>query len=219
MKNFLLHTLTIGSLILFVGCTTKVKEYPHPDADLKKKIEKNSINNYKGNVSSKKIIPYQQKVSLLVGSRSNDSKVIISAGKVLRIYIASYKLNTTLIASHDIYTYVEKPGFVVGENLPERSTNGITTPLSKLPYKINAGELNIITSEEEMSNEDVKNFNNNMYQKRYGYETRKLFSGYKKKVMKQNKSITKKVEIIKKIEDKRDASILDYIKNKKKENR
>lgn len=182
------------------GCSSKNTVFPDPDADIKAEIEKNKLSGIgSNNFSVKKVMPYQQKVSLMVGSRSNDSKVIVNSGKVLKILINSYKRkDTTLISSHDIYTYVEKPGFIVGENVPQRATDSVTTPLSNLPFKINAHELNVDTKETELSNEQVKNFTNNLYQKKYGYGGKN----------------TKKIS---KIEKQRDETLMNYIKQKKGE--
>lgn len=193
--KYYIASVAIG-IFLLSGCSAKNTVFPDPDADIKAAIEKNKFSSGTNSYDTKKIMPYQQKVSLMVGSRANDSKVVVNAGKVLKVFIASYKQKGTLIAGHDIYTYVEKPGFVVGENIPSRSTDSITTPLSKLPFDINRRELNINTSEEEMSNKDVKNYMNNLYKKRYGY---------------QNKNMKK----VTKIEKERDAALMNYIKEKK----
>jgi len=189
-------TILSGSLVLLLlsGCSSGTTVRPEPDADIKREIEKNKFSSTKS-FRSEKVMPYQQNVSLMVGSRSNDSKVVINTGKVLKIFISPYKMKGTLIAGHDIYTYVEKPGFIVGENIPSRSTDSVTTPISNLPFTINARELNIDTSETEISNQEVKNFNNNLYQKQYGYKSENM------------KKVTE-------IEKQRDSALMNYIKTK-----
>lgn len=193
MKKYTISLVCLGLLVS--GCSSKLEKRPDPDADIKREIEKNKFGSY-GSTQTKKVMPYQQDVSMMVGSRSNDSKVVVNAGKVLKVFIAPYKMNGTLIAGHDVYTYVEKPGFLVGESVPSRATDSVTTPLSKLPFRVNKRELNIKTNENEMSNRDVQNFNNNVQQKRYGY------SG-------------KNMERISEIETQRDAALLNYLKQKK----
>jgi len=180
------------------GCSSKNTVYPHPDADIKEKIEKNNYYDNSNAVQVQKVMPYQNKVTLETGSRANDSKVIINAGKVLKVYIAAYKIGGTLIAGHDIYTYVEKPGFIVGQTTPARATDSVITPSSKLPFKINKRELNIEADERELSNSDVKNFENNLHKEVYG------FTDKESKKMPQ-------------MEEERDKKLLDYVKELKKQ--
>jgi len=189
---------TVLSVVCFSGCSSKNTVFPDPDADIKKEIENNSITSGSSRITYKKVMPYQQKVSLLVESRSNEAKVVIDAGKVLKILVNSYKRNGTLIASHDIYTYVKKPGFIVGQNVPQRATDGLITPLGKLPFDINKDSLNINAQKEELKTEDVKNFINNYHKEKYGFASKD----------------DEKIEQYKK---KRDTAILNYLKMKKAE--
>ena len=177
---------------LFQGCASKDTVYPDPDADIKKYIDNNNFQS--GNYQTKKVMPYQVKTGISVGTRSNDSKVVVNTGKVFKIYINSYKRGSTLISAHDIYTYVEKPGFIVGQNVPEAATDSVTTPIGKLPFRINGGELDVNTHKTEISNSAVKNFNNNIYEHKYGYTG------------KNSKKITK-------IEKERDNTILKYLES------
>lgn len=189
---------SIGIIIFSSGCSTVGEKYPNPDSDIKRIIEKNHFSEGIG-YSTKKIMPYQNKTSLMVESRSNEAKVIINAGKVLKILICPYKHKSTLIAGHDIYTYVEKPGFIVGASVPTRSTDGLLTSNGKLPFYVNHNELNINDQKQELSNKDVKSFINNLYKRNYGYKSK----NYKK---------------IDKLTEKKNQAIMDYIKAKKKDN-
>lgn len=194
MKYYYINIVVV-SIMLLQGCASKDTVFPDPDSDIKEYIEKNK--QYSGNgYRTKKVMPYQTTTSITVGSRANDSKVVVNTGKVFKIYINSYKRGSTLIGGHDIYTYVEKPGFIVGQNVPERSIAGVTTPIGNLPFRINGSQLNINTHETEMSDKDVKNFNNNIYNNKYGHAS-------------------KKTDLIKKVERTRDDAILNYINAKK----
>jgi len=192
--------IMFGSFFLN-GCSTKHPEYPNPDADIKRQIEKNRFSGV-DKFNTKQVLPYQQKVSLMVESRSNESKVVINAGKVLKVFIAPYKMRGTLIAGHDIYTYVQKPGFIVGNTIPPRSTDGLITSNGSLPFYVNKAKLNIDADRQEMSNIDVKHFDNNLY----------------KRIYKMKKAVTLKKEVQK--NEKRDLALKKYIeslKNNKEE--
>lgn len=196
-KKILCFVSLVFLSLYTTGCSGKNTVFPNPDADIKEQIEKNKYFDGSSGMQVKKVMPYQNKILIEAGSRSNESKVVVNAGKVLKIYIAAYKMGGTMIAGHDVYTYVEKPGFIVGQTTPARATDGVITPSSKLPFKINKEELNINADEKELSNSDVKNFENNLHKKKYGFHD---------KLSKKTSAIVKE----------RDRKLLDYI-NKLKE--
>lgn len=199
IKRFSVLTALILAGFSISGCSSKHPAYPNPDSDIKQQIEKNKFSASQ-KFEGQQVLPYQQRVSLMVESRSNESKVVVNAGKVLKIFIAPYKRRGTLIAGHDIYTYVEKPGFVVGNSVPPRSTDGLITPNGSLPFYVDRSKLNIDADRAEMTNREVKDFNNNLYKREYGF----------------NKTVPKKIEehIIK-----RDAALKKYLKSLKKDHK
>jgi hypothetical protein len=84
-------------------------------------------------------------------------------GKIQKIWIAPYKYKGTMFASRDIYTWVEKPDFIVGEPVPTNmNRTGMITPLDSLPFAFQSKEL--ATKKTPLTSEDVKHFVNNVYQ-------------------------------------------------------
>ena len=176
----LLGTLT---LLITTGCASK-----NPQnisfSDLTKETKSNNM--------TKKIEPYKLKVTPLVGSRTNDAKVVMDTGVVLKIYVAPYKVSTTLIAGHDMYTYVTKPGFIVGSDLPKSFNKGSISPAQKLPFVFDASN---IDATDEITNNEIKEYINKQHEIKSG-----------------------KKEVIKKVETKNlknDSTILNYINSKK----
>lgn len=57
--------------------------------------------------------PYQFKYKPIVGSRQDDSQVLMDQGVVLKAWVNSYKNQYgSLVASHDIYVRVKEPDFI-----------------------------------------------------------------------------------------------------------
>ena len=105
---------------------------------------------------------YQFKIKPIVGSRQDDAKVVVNMGKVLKIWVAPYKVKGTMIASHDIYSWVVKPDFIVGESIPNpRNRDGVITPLNNVPFAFKPKEIeNAVLP---LKDEQVKDYVNDVY--------------------------------------------------------
>lgn len=159
-------TLVLGAvaLVLLTGCVGK-ESIPNPDRDLEEKINENKFG--QAEVHKEVVAPYQLKITPIVGSRANDAKVVVDTGKVLKIWVAPYKQGLTLNASHDVYTFVKAPEFVLGEVVPRRKKSpSLLTPSSRLPFMISDDQLNIDTTEKELTDGEVKEYVNNLYEAR-----------------------------------------------------
>ena len=110
-----------------------------------------------------KLKPYQFKLTPIVGTRHDESKVIVDMGKIQKIWIKQYKVGSTLIPSHDIFTWVVKPDYVVGESVPTHKNNsGLLSPMNRLPFALNAKEIS--SKEKRLTNSTVKKYVNSLYQ-------------------------------------------------------
>ena len=108
--------------------------------------------------------PYQLKIKPIVGSRQDDSKVVIDAGKVLKVWIAPYKSGMTVIAAHDLYSMVQKPQFIIGEMVPTNSKKGgIVTVSDDFPFAFRDEELDRVPKQRKFSNPSMKKYYNNVY--------------------------------------------------------
>lgn len=105
--------------------------------------------------------PYQMKIKPIVGSRQDDAKVVVDMGKVLKVWISPYKSSGTMIASHDLYTWVEKPRFIPGESIDYiKKADGMMSSAKRLPFVFNEHEL---AKEGDLTSEDVKDYVNSVY--------------------------------------------------------
>ena len=146
--------VTLISLLLFSGCKVK-KPGNYSKLDNALGILKSSKTDYT------KTKPYYLRFKPIVGSRQNDSKVVVDMGKVLKIWVAPYKVKGTMVASHDIYTWVQKPGFIVGESIPKKGRHtGLTNASGNLPFIFNEGD---IDTSNGMTNKALKKYVNNVY--------------------------------------------------------
>ena len=164
-KIIAVSVIGIGSMILLSGCSGK-ETIPNPDADIEKKI--NSKRSKRGsNISHQYVVPYQMKLNPIVGSRSNDAKVVVDMGKVLKVWVAPYKQGLTLNSSHDVYTFVAAPQFVLGETVPHRQKGGsLFSPSNKLPFLITDKQLNVNSEEKEIRDEEIQKYVNGVYKAR-----------------------------------------------------
>ncbi|CAA6816267.1 MAG: Unknown protein [uncultured Campylobacterales bacterium] len=107
------------------------------------------------------LTPYQMKIKPIVGSRQDDSKVVVDMGKVLKIWVAPYKSGATMISSHDLYTWVQKPGFIPGESIDTvKKADGMMAASKRLPFVFNENE---VAKEGDLNSKEVKDYVNSVY--------------------------------------------------------
>lgn len=113
-----IYPITLISILLFAGCAKK--EFVVIDSDKKKEA-------------------YQ----IDVGTRSNDARAVIKTGKILKIFIRSYvSSQNILIGAHDVYFYVENPGFKAGISEPINGyRSGVVKENDKLPIYLSPNEI------------------------------------------------------------------------------
>jgi len=143
--------------LLFFGCAEKQRDIKI--TEIIPKTQKKHIHTL--------LVPYQTKVTPVVSSYQNDSKVIVDEGVVLKVWIAPYKIKTTLIAGHDIYTWAKKPSFIVGEEMPKYNSkkNDLFAADNKTPFVFRGG---YIDNSKPISNKQVKKYVNNIYKFKAG---------------------------------------------------
>lgn len=146
MRKVLIATSAILALSLFSGCSTK-------------QVAKHEI------IHIKKEKPYQFTYTPIIGTQNPDERVIVNMGTVMRVWINSYKdRNGDLVASHDTYTWMKKPDFIVGNELPTRN-RGLLTPDGRMPTMLSSSE---VDRSNFSSNENIKQYVNGVYQKSSG---------------------------------------------------
>lgn len=122
----------------------------------------NGDKSVENNTPQTQLNPYQFKFKPIVGSRQDDAKVVVNMGKVQKIWVAPYKTGATMIASHDVYTWVEKPDFVVGEAVPDtRAREGVITPMDTVPFAFKSREFE--KNSKPMNDMEVRKYVNNVY--------------------------------------------------------
>lgn len=105
---------------------------------------------------------YQFGFKPIVGSRQDDSKVVVDMGKIQKIWVAPYKTKGTMVSAHDIYIWVQKPDFIVGEPLPSpKERSGVITPMDNVPFVFRKKEMD--DRPDKMTNESVRQYVNSVY--------------------------------------------------------
>ncbi len=115
-------------------------------------------------VAKKKIIhtkAYQLKITPIIGSRQDDSKVIMDMGKIMKIWVASYKNNKTFVSSHDNFVVAVAPDFVIGETVPQKNWKSMKTPTNNIPFIFRDADLD---SSDELESAEIVKYNNIVYQ-------------------------------------------------------
>lgn len=124
-------------------------------------------------LSSRKDIltkPYELMITPVVGSRQDDTKVIMDMGKIMKIWIAPYKNKGTFVSSHDNYVVAKAPDFVVGEAVPQNNWRSMKTPTSKIPFIFRDADLD---NSENLDKEEIVKYNNNIYKQQNNVEVAK----------------------------------------------
>jgi len=158
MKNTAINIALITGIMLFSGCASK-----QPSCGIYNKIENfNKANTEKAIKARLDSKPYQLKIKPIVETRQNDAKVVVNMGKILKVWIAPYKIKGTLIAGHDIYTWVQKPDFIVGETISDpRDKKGLVTPIGSFPFIFRDSEIDAENG--KINNKTLRNYVNNVY--------------------------------------------------------
>ena len=141
---------------------------------------------------------YHFMVTPIVGSEQDDSKVIVDMGKILKVWIAPYVVGGTLIAAHSIYTWVQAPHFIAGESVGRGSPTdaSLLTPSGNYPVIYRPDEL--YYKKPTFSNKELKEYVNKKYE-----------------VSKHPAKYLKRID--KRIKNKYDKVILQYLKQQQKD--
>jgi len=193
-----LKLLTLTTALMLSGCATKNNNI---NTNIREIVPYEETQ-----AQSVKLEPYQIRIKPIVGSRQNDSKVIVDQGVVLKIWIAPYKVKNTLIASHDIYTWARKPQFIVGEDMPKYNSrmNGLFRADGKLPFIFGDSE---IQEYKPIEDKQIKKYVNTLYAIRSGKKVKV------KKTLDSEKVNNFKDNNLSKI----DTEILNFLNEHKKE--
>lgn len=171
INKFILINLFI--VILFSGCATKKIKTKVIEVENPRVSQMNATNN-----------PNQFRYKPVINTRQEDTKVMIDMGKFAKIWIKNYRNeNKTFVASHDIITMIEAPGFIAGEDIPnsKRRVNQNTYGGSGFSYRSSDIMHNSSIEEYELKTEEVKDYVNNY----------KVAEKYKKLPESKNKELKK----------------------------
>jgi len=105
--------------------------------------------------------PYQLNITPIIGSRQDDTKVVMDMGKIMKIWIAPYKNKGTFVSSHDNYVVAKAPDFVLGEEIPQRNWRSMKTPINKIPFQFRDADLD---EAKELGSKEIVEYNNVIYQ-------------------------------------------------------
>mgnify|MGYP006995602073 CR=1 FL=1 len=143
--NSIYISLSLGAVaVLIAGCSSSQP----------------MVDSMYGNRNTIMTKPYELKIKPIIGSRQEDSKVVMDMGKIMKIWIAPYKNQGTLISSHDNYVVAQAPDFVVGENIPQKNWRSMKTPTNPIPFLFRDSDMDV---KKKISEEDIVKFNNNVY--------------------------------------------------------
>lgn len=152
MKQSALNLLMLCLLFFLSGCSDKTACLTPVDTE---------DNNVEVNVTAGPIKPYRLKIRPVIGTRTDDAKIVRDFGVVQKVWITPYvDKNDNLVASHDIYVVVKSPHWVVGEALPvAKKQSGLINPAGKVPFAFRDTEFDEGT---ELSDENLKNYINDV---------------------------------------------------------
>jgi len=104
--------------------------------------------------------PYELKITPIVGTEQDDSKVVMDMGKVMKIWIAPYKNKDVFVSAHDNFVVAKKPEFVIGEKVPQKNWGSMHTPINRIPFVFRDADLDKAT---KLGKEEIVKYNNNIY--------------------------------------------------------
>jgi hypothetical protein len=153
--------LVVALVVVFSGCSSKNIKTRFESDSSKKVVQSSKNNNY-----------HKFRYKPIIGTRQDDTKVMVDMGKFAKIWVKSYRnKNRTFVASHDIITMIKAPGFIVGEDLPRSSKETIRRSNSGTTFAYRSSDINHNSSEfRKLTPSDVKEFSNN-YNKAKKYRT------------------------------------------------
>ena len=170
-KTSICILIALGLVFSFQGCSTK--EVPIIKEPSKRDIHTKS---------------YQLNITPIIGSRQNDTKVIMDMGKVMKVWIAPYKNKGTFVSSHDNYVVAKAPDFVLGETVPQKNWKSMKTPTNNIPFLFRDADLDRLDRDTPLNQEDIVNYNNNVYKqqnaKTISSERKEKLSIYDKEIKK-----------------------------------
>lgn len=167
-------------LLMFDGCATKaIKSRINADGDETRAI----FMNQKNKADSFRFQP-------VIGTRQEDTKVMIDMGKFAKIWIKNYRnKNQTFVASHDIVTMIKAPGFIAGEEIDFEKRDVVKKTYGGNTFSYRSSDIVSQTSADDtnLKDEQIKEFVNNYQEtKKYG----KLPDAKSEKLDKYNKAIS-----------------------------
>lgn len=204
MKINKIIPLVLSSIFILTGCAQKNLDVRN-DKMIQNIIKHQKQQEEKDAAELFATNPYQLTIKPIVGSEQDDARVIVDMGKILKIWVAPYVIGSTLIAAHDIYTWVQPPHFIAGESLPNpNQTTGLVTPDHNYPIIFRPEE--VWNRPATFSNEELKKYVNNVYKVAKNPEIAN------KKIQMVNKQTNKQIlNFIKK--DKQNETIKNFIKD------
>ena len=104
---------------------------------------------------------YKLNVVPIIGSRQDDTKVIMDMGKIMKVWISDYKNRKTFVSSHDNYVVAQDPDFVLGETIPQKNWRSVKTPTNSIPFIFRDADLDKTT---KLGREEIIKYNNNVYE-------------------------------------------------------
>jgi hypothetical protein len=169
--------LILLTIITFNGCATKKIKTRFIKANNNQLNNFNRTNNYN-----------HFRYKPVIGTKQEDTKVLIDMGQFAKIWVKNYRnKNKTFVASHDIITMIKEPGFIAGEDLPNRRST-IRKSYSGHNFSYRSNDLLFNSNKtSKLKTTQIKDYINN-------YSEAKKYKKLPTKKIKQNTKIDNKLK-------------------------
>lgn len=105
----------------------------------------------------------EMRISPIVGTRSEESRIVRDFGVIQKAWIAPYvNEDRDLISAHDIYVVISEPKWIPGQEIPKNSS-GMKTPIGGVPFMFKNEE--VYSSSDLSNDETIKKFVSEVYKK------------------------------------------------------
>lgn len=147
--------ITVSVLLLifiFNGCSSKKVKTRFVKMNNSQYQSFNSTNNYN-----------HFRYKPVIGTRQEDTKVMIDMGQFAKIWVKNYRnKNKTFVASHDIITMINEPGFIAGEEIPSSKRRTLKKTYGGNSFSYRSKDiLHNSSKNSSLETSQIKNFINN----------------------------------------------------------
>jgi len=195
-----LLTISLGAVFLLSGCSQVM---------VKTKFDSNRhhVQHYTQSDN-----PTEFRYKPVIGTHQPDTKTMIDMGEWAKIWIKNYRnKNQTFVASHSVITMVRAPGFIAGEDVPNRRNQTVSKTYGGRAFTYRSSDLMYEDSSkgnENISNKEIKDYMNSY---EYSKKFKKMSPPKQKEHLLIDKGIT---EYLKKKREKRKEAPAKIVNDK-----